>query len=75
MEKDKVAAALRGDDAEVKRLSDARLRFWLEHQGEIPSVSILNRPPGVDYTEEINERLYAEYRKAGFDYLIPDEYR
>lgn len=75
MEKDRIAAALRGDDAEVERLYDARLRFWLEHQGEIPSVSVLDRPPGVDYTEQINERLYAEYRKAGFAYLIPDEYR
>lgn len=65
MEKDRIAAALRGDDAEVERLYDARLRFWLEHQGEIPSVSVLDRPPCVDYTEQINERLYAEYRKSG----------
>ena len=75
LEKDRIAAVLRGNDAEVDRLNAARRRFRAEHRGEIPTISVLDGTLGVDYTEQIRERLYEAYRKAGFDYLIPDEYR
>ena len=75
LQQDKVDAIKRGDDAEVDRLSQALRRFYEEHRGEIPSIAASGGTRGVDYTEETRKLLYAAYIEAGFDYLVPDEYR
>ena len=67
MEKDRLAALMRGDDAESDRLLVGRKGFREEHRGEIPTIAGDGGKPGVDYTEEIRQRLYAAYRAAGFD--------
>lgn len=74
MEKDRLAALFRGDTAEANRLLAARKRFREAHRGELPSVFISGGTPGVDYSEQSNKILFAAYRDAGFDYLIPDGY-
>ena len=75
LQQDKVDAIKRGDDAEVDRLSQALRRFYEEHRGEIPSIAASGGTRGVDYTEKTRKLLYAAYIEAGFDYLVPDEYR
>ena len=75
LQQDKVDAIKRGDDAEIDRLSQALRRFYEEHRGEIPSIAASGGTRGVDYTEETRKLLYAAYIEAGFDYLVPDEYR
>ena len=75
MKKDRLAAIMRGDDVEADRLLAALKRFRKEHRGEIPSVFGRGGKPGVDYTEEIHQKLHPAYREAGYDYLIPDKYR